>query len=157
MPILAHLGRVLEPPPGCGARSGVPRRATGNRSPQGLGIPPSSRYGRSARSALKPIRTQVRCGKRSGPAQNRHGEGAERRGSNAEGSKAPPKRLACPKHAERVPRKHPYVSRRSATPKDSGVAKPKFQSPGAENAPRERRRLFENDKMQLRRGLSSSS
>jgi hypothetical protein len=41
-----------------------------------------------------------------------------------------------------MPRKHPYVSRRSATP-SSGLNEAKKQNPGAKNAPRERGRLFD--------------
>src|SRR5207244_6692722 len=44
--------------------------------------------------------------------------------------------------AQRVPRKHPYDSRRSAHP-FRGCVKRKKQNPGVKNAPRERERLFE--------------
>src|SRR5262249_3585133 len=68
---------------------------------------------------------------------------AERRASRVMGRKAPRKRLACRvisaftrvfdalRHAPRVPRTHPNVSRRSAHP-SFGVSEAKLQIPGAE-------------------------
>src|SRR5438105_7481984 len=46
--------------------------------------------------------------------------------------------------AQRVPRKHPYDSRRSAHP-FQGVREAKEAKPGRKNAPRERERLFTLD------------
>src|SRR5262249_55995013 len=44
--------------------------------------------------------------------------------------------------AQRMPRKHPYVSRRSATP-SWGLREAKDSKPGRKTAPRERERLCE--------------
>ena len=79
---------------------------------------------------------------------------AERRASRVMGRKAPRKRLArcvisaftrvfdAIRRAQRVSRKHPNVSRRSAHP-SIGVSEAMMQTPGAENASRERGGLFE--------------
>src|SRR5262249_24907329 len=105
IPILAPEGCLLEHRPEDGARSGVPRRAAGNLSAGGLGPPPSGHYARGARASLTdPDASPVR---ESAPGPKSPRWSAERRASLAEGREAPRQRLACPKHAERVPRKHP--------------------------------------------------
>ena len=62
------------------------------------------------------------------------------------GRKAPRQAPGLPRYvqAPRVPRKHPYDSRRSAHP-FKGVREAKKQNPGAKNAPREGERLFTLD------------
>src|SRR5262249_51606270 len=50
--------------------------------------------------------------------------------------------------AQRMPRKHPYVSRRSATP-SWGLREAKKQNPGAKNAPRERDGLCEIERQNV--------
>ena len=62
------------------------------------------------------------------------------------GRKAPRQAPGLPRYvqAQRVPRKHPYDSRRSAHP-FKGVRGAKKQNPGAKNAPREGERLFTLD------------
>jgi len=79
---------------------------------------------------------------------------AKRRASHAEGRKAPRKRLACRvisaftrvfdalRHAPRVPRTHPNVSRRSAHPSVRGEWS-EVANPGRRNVPREGDGLFD--------------
>src|SRR5262249_45693039 len=114
--------------PECGARRGVPRRAARNRSPREARDPalqalrPGCEELAVTDPAQMPVR-QARPGSLKPPRWS-----AERRASRVMGRKAPRKRLACRvisaftrvfdarRHAQRVPRTHPNVSRRSAHP-----------------------------------------
>ena len=118
-PILAPEGYLLEHLLEDGARSGVPRRPAGNRSP---------------REALgpRPPGTMTRMrGARCDRSGSKSGEGSagpepkiatvERREASVprtKGRKAPHKRLACRVKARRTgaSHQHPYVSRCSAHP-----------------------------------------
>src|SRR2546429_3692917 len=117
-----------------------PAAAAGNRRPGRYGTPPPG--------------TTTRCEELAGtdPAQMLVRESAapepktatvERREASVlrrtQGASPAP---GLPRHvqAQRVPRKHPYDSRRSAHP-FIGASEAKKQNPGAKNAPRERRNM----------------
>ncbi len=95
-----------------------------------------------------------RSGRKSG--EGKRGTGAKNRHGGAPGGERPPRDarrlarcLACRRvQAQRVPRKHPYDSRRSAHP-FNGVREAKKQNPGAKNAPREGRGVAWCERFQL--------
>jgi len=136
--IFAHSGRVLEPY--LNAERGV--------ASCGGGLEPSTReardpvgrhYDLAARRSLHGPGTNAGEGS-AGPEPKiatveRREASVPRMGTRGASLGAWP---AASRAGPRMPRKHPYVSRRSATPK-FGRAKRQKQNPGAKNAPRERR------------------
>ena len=94
--ILAPEGCLLEHLLEDGARSGVPRRAAGNRSPREAPDPALRALGPGCEE-LAVTDPDAKSGEGSaapGPKSPRWS--AERRASHADGRKAPHKRLACP-------------------------------------------------------------
>ncbi len=150
---------VLRKRPEDGARRGVLRRRLVTVRPGRLGTPPARHYDLAAELAARirempavvwrraPKETEARPRSLKSPRWS-----AERRASRVMGRKAPRKRLACRVISaftvvrEGTPHgcsaEHPNVSRRSAHP-SSRVSEATLQTPGAENAPRERNGLFE--------------
>src|SRR5436305_14258395 len=95
-PILAPEGCLLEHLLEDGARSGVPRRAAGNRSPWEAPDPARRALGPGCEelAVTDPDASPVREARDRSQKSPRWS--AERRASHAEGRKAPHKRLACP-------------------------------------------------------------
>src|SRR5947199_10865624 len=128
-----------------GARRGVLRQRLATAAPGGTGPRPPGTTTRTR---------GARCD-RSGSNSGEGSAGPEPKTATVErreasvprmGRKAPRQAPGLPRYvqAPRVPRKHPYDSRRSAHP-FKGVREAKKQNPGAKNAPREGERLFTLD------------
>ena len=126
-----------------GARRGVPRRrlitvAPGGTGPRPPGTTTRTRGARCDRSGSNSGEGSAGPEPKIATVERREA-GVPRHGTQGASLGAWPAALrAGPTGASQAP----DDSRRSATP-SIGVAKPKFQNPGAQNAPRERGRLFD--------------
>src|SRR5258707_14986164 len=137
--ILAPEGCLLEHLPEGGARSGVPRHTAGNRSPREVRHPAfrALRPGCEELAVSDPDASPVREARR--PTQNRHG-GAPRgeRPALWDARRLTSAWRAASRHAPRVLSTAPVrlsVLRPPLIPGERG----KRQTPGAKNAPRERK------------------
>src|SRR5215813_14795937 len=124
--------------PECGARRGVLRRRLVTACPGRPGKSPARHYDLAARSSLNGSGGNAGDGS-AAPGEKPPRWSAERRASRVMGRKAPRKRLvrrvmACPTGVP--PSTRTFLG---APPTPSfGVSEAKSQTPGAENAPRER-------------------
>src|SRR5213592_4494383 len=119
-----------------------PAAAAGNRRPGRYGKPPPGTTTRCEELAgtdpdASPVRESAAPEPKTATVERREAS-VLRRTQGASPAPGLPRYV----QAQRVPRKHPYDSRRSAHP-FRGCVKRKKQNPGAKNAPRERERLFE--------------
>src|SRR5262249_48255946 len=133
-------GVVRRHPEG-GARRGVPRRRLATVAPGGRGPPPGTTTRMWEFAVTDPAAMPVRGSAAPSPkiaTVRAPGGGRPPYGGARRLARSWPAPIV---QAQRMPRKHPYVSRRSATP-SFGVAKPKCKT-RAQNAPRERDGLCE--------------
>src|SRR5947209_17760532 len=117
-----------------------PAAAAGNRRPGRYGTPPpgtTTRCEELARTdpAQMPVRESAAPEPKTATVERREAS-VLRRTQGASPAPGLPRYV----QAQRVPRKHPYDSRRSAHPL-RGVREAKEAKPGRKNAPRERRNM----------------
>src|SRR5437588_2726598 len=119
-----------------------PAAAAGNRRPGRYGKPPPGTTTRCEELArtdpdASPVRESAAPEPKTATVERREA-GVLRRTQGASPAPGLPRYV----QAQRVPRKHPNDSRRSAHP-FIGASEAKKQNPGEKNAPRERDRLFD--------------